>query len=918
MNRMPRRHLLMGVPGLGLLSPTCSLGATQTPAWVSMDGDWRFALDPSNVGIAREWYATPQSDLITLPGTTDENHKGKRNEKVETGRLTRLYPYYGAAWYQRNFLATPDWSGKRVAFVLERTKSTMLWLDGKKVGQENSLVGSHVYELGSLKPGRHTLALRISNTEHPDIGDPHQISDQIQTNWNGAVGRIGLMISDPVWIDDVQAYPDQQQRLVLARVTIRNTTGKRQTGELTLTAATGRGARPPVTVPFTLEGQTTVEANYPLGADALEWSEWMPYLHRMTVTLKAATYRHQSEVGFGLRRFAAHGTHFQINGKTTFLRGRHDAGTFPLTGYPPMSVPGWLHALGVAKSYGLNHVRFHTWCPPAAAFQAADQLGIYLQPELPNWQNYGETTHDDYMRAEGERILKQFGNHPSFVMLALGNEIGGDQPPRTALVKHFRSIDSRHLYAQGSNNWVSNLAEGDDYWTSFQVHTKKVRGSFGGVDKPLGHVQTGPPSTMKDYSAEIEGVPVPVIGHEIGEYQTAPDFREIPKYTGVLRARNFEAFRKRLEERGLGPQAEEFFRASGALAVRCYREDIEAALRTPGFGGFQLLDLQDFPGQGTALVGILNAFLESKGLIEPARWREFCSRTAPLLRFEKYTWTTAETFQAKAQLAHYGPEELKAEAQWAWNGEPVTIAERSFPQGAVTEIADVEKRLELESAPRTVSVSLSLKGTTVRNSYDIWLYPAKVDTAPGEVIVTRALDASTRGALAAGKSVLLLPELASLSNSIEGRWATDFWNWGMFKSLSESRKMPVEPGTLGLLCNPAHPGLRHFPTESHSDWQWFHLMQNSRALILDTVPGGYRPIVQVIDNYERAHRLGCVLEARVGQGKLVVCSIDLPALQDKPEARQLLYSLLRYMNSAEFAPGASLALTDIQAILGTR
>ena len=143
----------------------------------------------------------------------------------------------------------------------------------------------------------------------------------------------------------------------------------------------------------------------------------------------------------------------------------------------------------------------------------------------------------------------------------------------------------------------------DDFYVSWQVRWQKIRGSYAAVDTPLGHIQVGPPGTDKDYTREIKGVAVPVVSHEIGEYQVYPDYREIDKYTGVVRARNFEIFRDRLKQNGMLDQADDFFRASGALAVLCYREDIEAALRTRGFGGFQLLDLQDFSGQGTALVG---------------------------------------------------------------------------------------------------------------------------------------------------------------------------------------------------------------------------------------------------------------------------------------------------------------------------
>jgi hypothetical protein len=643
------------------------------------------------------------------------------------------------------------------------------------------------------------------------------------------------------------------------------------------------------------------------------WDEFSPVLYNLDVELNAKTaknnFNDQQEVTFGLREFKAKGTQFNINGKRTFLRGKHDACVFPLTGYPPMTVDGWLKVFNIAKSYGINHYRFHTWCPPEAAFDAADQLGIYMEPELPNWANFGDPNHDDFCRAEGERILKTFGNHPSFVMLALGNELGGKQELMAPFVKHFREIDPRHLYAQGTNNWFGMVDQNDDFWVSWQVRWQKIRGSYAAVDVPLGHVQIGPPSTNKDYNSEIAGIKVPVISTEIGQYQVYPDYREIDKYTGVVRAKNFEIFRERLKQKGMLDLADDFFRASGALAVICYKEDIEAALRTRGFGGFQLLDLQDFPGQGTALVGILDAFMDSKELITPAQWRQFCCETVPLVRMSKFTWTTNETFIAKAQIAHYGPSDLN-DVTGVWmlkNSKGDTLASgrlpaKNIPQGSIASLGEIQIPLKDCPAPAKFQLTLALEGTSFINSYNIWVYPDTVDTTAGKVIISRKFDDATSQALASGKSVLLMPEANDLTNSIEGAFAPDFWNYGMFEKLAKERKVPISPGTLGILCDPNHPALAAFPTDFHSNWQWFHLLRNSRSMILDAMPDGLRPIVQVIDNCERAHKMAAIFEVKVGPGKLLVCSIDLPGRQDKPEARQLLHSLLEYMNSNRFSP----------------
>ena len=400
-----------------------------------------------------------------------------------------------------------------------------------------------------------------------------------------------------------------------------------------------------------------------------------------------------------------------------------------------------------------------------------------------------------------------------------------------------------------------------------------------------------------------------MIGHEVGQYTVYPDFREIGKYSGVLRARNFELAREKLRARGMLDQAEDFTRASGALAVICYREEIEAALRTPGFGGFQLLDLQDFPGQGTALVGVLNAFMESKGLVEPAAWREFCSPTVPLLRFRKYCWTAGEPFSAQAEVAHYGPADLAGVVpEWRL----VDEAHRLVIEGKLPR-ADIRRRglsslgtlsVQLPDVKRAKRFTLCLSlpqpgGQSLSNGCPLWIYPLNKDLPrPKNVMVSHAWDAPTRAALAAGKRVLLLTD-AKQPGSVEGGFATDFWCWPMFHS---------KPGTMGLLCDPKHPALAGFPTEFHSNWQWGEIACASRPIVLDETPADYRPIVQVIDNFDRCHKLGLIFECRVGAGKLLLCACDLEKLQDQPAAWQLLGSLLAYAASDRFDPPREIAV----------
>jgi len=466
-------------------------------------------------------------------------------------------------------------------------------------------------------------------------------------------------------------------------------------------------------------------------------------------------------------------------------------------------------------------------------------------------------------------------------------------------------------------HWQPSYAEGDDFWVTGK--TKKelpVRGAFFPGDFPGGgHIDSQPPSTLVNYYDSIKDVPVPVIGHEMAEFEVTPDFREIPKYTGVLKARNLEIFQQRLKDAKMLDLSHDFMRASGALAAICQREDIEAALRTRGLGGFQWLDIQDFPGQGTALVGMLNVFMESKGIATSEKWRQFCSETVPLLLMKKYAWTADETFTAEVKIAHYGAADLtNARATWTCiDGEPRslvgggTFGPLTIKEGGLAAIGELRLPLDKVLAPSRLKLDIGIEGTKYRNTYDIWVYPPKVDnTAPKGVLVTNRLDAGTLKFLTDGGKVLLFSCANDPKRTVGGAFATDFWCWPMFAKAAIAQKKEPVPGTQGFICDPNHPALAEFPTEFHSNWQWWQIVKNSRPIILDETPADYRPIIHVIDNFARNHKLGLLFETKVGQGKLLVCESDLPALQNYPEARQLMHSLLRYIDSPAFAPKTEL------------
>lgn len=925
---------------------------------ISLAGQWGVALDEKNVGIRERWFENEFKQVIALPGTTDEACLGELTEEACTDRLSRTYRWIGPVWYQKRVNIPGSWEGKQISLYLERTKDSQVWVNDQWVGSDDSLSTPHEYDLSvHLTPGEHTITLLVDNAKLPPIGPCHQVDERTQTNWNGILGRMELTAREPLWIDDLQVYAHRPGRSVEVVACVVNETS--WTGAATFHwHVTRRSEKRDVSVLEKTTGKllgkgfALIKVKLELPEAASCWDEFDPSLLTLTAEVEAVPVaepiRDSRSVSFGLRSFEALRGQFVVNGRPTMLRGKLDCAIFPLTGYAPMDKQEWVRLLSIAQQYGINHYRFHTWCPPESAFEAADELGIYFLVELPTKRGLTEPGNKDYtppkeayetlvelegdagnpavraayLKREGERILKHYGNHPSFVMFSLGNELGGDVSVMKGMCDHFRSVDPRHLYAMGSGHfhWDIRYREGDEFWVT--RGTGKGLPVRGASYEVRGHVDHRAPSTMVDYAASLQAVPVPVVGHEIASYEVYPNYREIKKYTGVLKAKSFEIFRERLKAAGMLDQANDFLNASGALSVICHREEIETHLRTAGNGGFELLDIQDFSGQGSALVGILDVFMDSKGLVTPETWREFCCETVPLFCMKKYTWTNDERFRGGIKVAHYGAADLKQQTvRWALRAGRRNVAKGEIkgvdlPTGEVTDVDMLLADLKSVKRAEKLCLTIDLKDTPYRNRYDVWVYPAKVKPeVPGGVTVARSFSRETRDALAKGDRVLLIPKPGSLKRSVAMAFQTGFWS-PMFRTGDRTGPLGVEtPGTQGILCDPTHPLFKDFPTEFHSNWQWWQLVKHCEPLILDETPSGFRPIVQVIDGIDRNHKLGLILELKLGKGRLLVCTIDLPGLQHHPEARQLLSSLYRYVGSREFSPAYELDVDAVKAFL---
>ncbi len=901
---------------------SCAGESGQSRKIIDLQGQWQFAMDADNIGITQNWYLTDLPNLITLPGTMDENGKGFLNKDTTTMHLNRIYKYTGAAWYRKKVVIPANFMDKHIQLILERTKPSRVWIDSTFIGSSKLLQSPQRFDVSAqLAPGEHVITILINNDlQLTPYGNVHIYSDDTQTNWNGILGSLYLEASDKTYLSNLQVYPDIDAKKIVVKMEIANQLNLDSITVNLLVEKTVNGKTKRLKpLNFRMACQPEINLKYDLGPECSLWDEYEQPLYYLTTEITHGNIKDSQTVPFGMRKFAVHGTQFAINGRTTFLRGKHDAAVFPLTGYPPMDAEGWVRVYKIAKSYGINHYRFHSYCPPEAAFTAADREGIYLQAELPFWGGMDADSTAAMLLDEGYAMLKAYSNHPSFVMFSHGNEIwsGHDRVEQNILA--FKEYDDRPLYTMGSNNNSGYVPPRNcsDFFVAARTpynhdstltHTRLTQAFVDSRDGGILNTQT--PSTQVKFDYAVTNMHIPVIGHEIAQYQIYPNYNEINKYTGVLRAWNLEVFRNRLQKAGMLNQNMDFHKASGAWSALCYKAEMEAAIRTKGFAGFQLLDLQDFPGQGTALVGILDAFMDSKNVITPQEWRQSCNDVVLLLEFPKYCWTNDKHFIARAVIANYSNTQLNKELTWEMqdqNGNIVqngALAALVIETGGLTPVGEINIDLAFVKRTAKLTINISIPDTDYSNSYPVWVYPPAAPVEkPQDILVADKLNDSVLHTLQSGGKVLLFPEAKDVrGNSLPGLFPPDFWNYGMFKGISERVGKPVSPGTLGLLTDPAHPLFNAFPTDFHSNWQWFSIIQAGYCLILDHTPANYRPLVQVIDNLERNHKLGLIFEFKVGDGKLLVCMSPLEKLLDKPEAAQLYRSILNYMSSAEFEP----------------
>lgn len=921
--------------------------------YMNLEGKWRFAVDSLDMGVKEKWFNKKLQETVKLPGSMASNGKGN-DITVNTQWTGSLFdssyfkdPFYapyrkpgnikvpfflqpvkeyvGAAWYQKDIDIPDNWHGKTFQLFFERCHwESQVWIDGQYIGMQNSLGAPHIFDLtGKLTPGRHVLTVRVDNRIkdiNPGINSS-SLTDHSQTNWNGIIGKMELTARENIYFDNVRIFPNAEKMTANVEMKIINLTNEKQKVQVSVVASVA-GFQKILTMLETVSkefdvapGENTVTMEYIPGNKAKLWDEFSPNYYRMELRLSYRNSEDKKFEYFAFRKLAVKGTQFTVNNRLIFLRGTLECAVFPKTGYPSMDAAEWTRIFRKCKEYGLNHMRFHSWCPPEAAFEAADREGIYLYVECSSWANFGSALGDgkpidQYIMDESERIIKAYGNHPSFCFMTYGNEPAGDNHQKylTEFVSHWKSKDNRRLYSSATG-WPQ--LDVNDFHSMYEPRIQLWGANLSGV------INSQSPSSDYDWTNIISWRGKPVISHEIGQWCVYPNFKEIPKYDGVLKAKNFEIFQQSLNDNSMAHLADSFLLASGKLQVLCYKAEIEAALRTKNFGGFQLLDLHDFPGQGTALIGVLDPFWDEKGYVTAKEYTQFCNSTVPLARMSKFIFNSAEDLTASIEVASFEQSPLTGVTP-TWqitDAKGKVLAEGSLSKTDILadngfKLGDIRCPLSGFASPAMYALVVNVG--TFTNKWDFWVYPYEIKEplVNDDIRIVRKLDDETINFLNNGGMVLLTPTKGSIKPEKGGNIAVGFSSifWNTAWTLKQ------EPHTLGILCDHNHPMLKEFPTEYHSNYQWRDAMMHSNAILLNELGKNFQPVVRIIDDWFTNRPLGLITEAKVGKGKLVFTGIDLLTDAEKrPEARQLTYSILKYMRSEDFNPSQEVKAENIKS-----
>ncbi len=875
-------------------------------ATLSLDGDWDFAVDPKGVGEREKWFS-PESTLperITLrvPGCWEAQGVGGPGDSTSVTPERSIRPlrgsYVGTGWYRKELTLPKDWGGRQVWLKVGGVHAQgWFWVNGTPVAHNACYCGTYKYNITDLvRPGeRVVIAVKVRN----DVPSRKGLMGWIH-RFGGLYRSVELEATPRQLIDDAWVDGDLDGGKATVHVTIRSVdpaggasepaaspTAEQADVQVTVAALDGTPAGR-ASVRARLRGGGTVEAAVPVPLEPLRaWSPEEPNLYRADITLQVDGRAIDGWVErFGVRKWEVRGGEFYLNNRRHFIRGFGDDHIYPLTLCSPASREVHRRHLELARSYGFTYVRHHTHCEVPEYYEAADEVGIMIQPELPYYGSQPSAAAPGHFKPQEdlEELYRHYRRHVSLATYCTGNE------------GHLGSPIDREVYQLAKLLDPTRLALHQD-----GGENRRDNSDF----------RQGP---AVPWAPGAQDASWPFTAHEYLNLATHEDPRLAGKYTGAVRPPvTPEDFRKSLAEAGLSWEwGEETLEAGNQLQRVYQKRGLEQARLEPACDGYIYWTIVDV-GSPSAQ-GLFNQFWEPKAS-SAAFFRQFNGPTAILARFTppERILTSGQRLRIEWWLSAYGADAVRGgRLTWSLQQERHTLASGEVP-GVEAQTGDVKAvgHTELDAPTLRESAMLTLKaelaGKSVRNSWQFWVFPPRpaasdagkgMSATPGihaalerrypglresgdpgarrsALLLADRLDDVVVKALDDGVTVLLV-RLPGPSPGVEMGW------WAI----------RAQAGT----AIARHPAFGAFPHEGYLSELWFRLIGGT----VSAADEALREVEPLMVGRGSAGYLLHVFQARAGKGRLLASGLEL--LSDHPEAAWLLDQLIRYARSDEFQP----------------
>lgn len=871
-----------------------ALGSDLRPL-LDLCGDWEFAMDAGGVGERERWYVPeavwPETRALPVPGCWEAQGVGgpgpSHPTTPESSHRRLSGSYVGAAWYRKRVVVPADWRDSVIWLKVGGVNAQgWFWVNGHFVAHLDSYCGSYRYDISDLvtPAGEATVVARVRN----DVPSRKGVFNWMH-RFGGLYRGVELEATGDPFLETAHTVVDATHAGVFWHVRVR---ALRQGGEGRLHFAAESGGRTAGRTSARLRiapGQVVeVSAFMPLEPFQF-WSPEFPHLYhgRASLELEGAV-RDAHSHRFGLKTWEARGSDFYLNGARYHLRGYGDDFVYPLTLVSPASRSEHARRFQIARQYGFNYVRLHTHCELPEYFEAADEVGMMIQPELPYYGARPSAGAREYFMPEADlrELIEHYRDHVSLAVYCAGNEGWMGSPTDEHLFRLGRELDPTRLFLHQDGG--RNTPDNSDFDTLFEWDARLDSATF----EPAR----------------------PVVLHEYLNLALAEDARLAPRYVGaLLPAVTRQAFEDDLAAQGLDPDwGYRCLDAGYRLQSFWQKQGMEKARRDPRLDGQIFWTITDV-GAPFSCQGLLNQFWEPKHSA-PEFFRAFNAPTVLLARLDRDPpiYAGGERMEIAWILSHFEKTaERRARLAWRLRGETgelrtghadalplevgITTVHRSTCLVPAVE-RPVRARLEGLLSPRTAP-----PGGGWSNAWDVWILPATRTTlghgsdlaagpelrrrllsrypalAPAELVggrtapllFSRRFGPAERAALAEGRTVLLL--------SLRG--------WPAVRS-------GVQPGWWMIRGQAGtalarHPAFGDFPHDGWLSPLFFRMVD--RAVRRE---GVFQEVEPLMLGHGRYGYLLYAFQVRVGRGRLLATGLDL--LSGLPEADALLSRLVDY------------------------